>query len=121
MYILRLTVELQDRSIFFMPARMLAIARNHDKGVNKNCPQTKRSLLSQKVTEDLPTNFRINSLLDLLAIKECSATGVKCGNCEESSSQSFYCFQCCAFWCETNCISLHNGIKANKEHTHIPH
>ena len=27
----------------------------------------------------LPTNFRINSLLDVLAIRECSTTGVKCG------------------------------------------
>ena len=65
---------------------------------------------------DLPTNFRVNSLLDVLAIKECNTTGVKCGNCDKKSSQSFYCFQCCAFWCEASCISLHNGIKANKEH-----
>ena len=65
---------------------------------------------------DLPTNFRTNSLLDVLAIKECNTTGVKCGNCDQKSSQSFYCFQCCAFWCEANCISLHNGMKANKEH-----
>ena len=65
---------------------------------------------------DLPTNFRINSLLDVLAIKECDTTGVKCGNCDNKTSQSFYCFQCVAFWCEANCISLHNGIKANKEH-----
>ena len=65
---------------------------------------------------DLPTNFRTNSLLDVLAIKECNTTGVKCGNCDKKSSQSFYCFQCCAFWCEANCISLHNGMKANKEH-----
>ena len=66
--------------------------------------------------DDLPTNFRINSLLDVLAIKECDTTGVKCGNCDKKSSQCFYCFQCCAFWCEANCVSLHNGIKANKEH-----
>ena len=63
----------------------------------------------------LPTNFRINSLLDVLAIKECSTTGVKCGNCDERTKQSHYCFQCCAFWCE-ECIGLHNRIKANKDH-----
>ena len=82
------------------------------------CPECRKEIQVPRSgnLEDLPTNFRINSLLDVLAIKECSATGVKCGNCEESSSQSFYCFQCCAFWCEANCISLHNGIKANKEH-----
>ena len=63
----------------------------------------------------LPTNFRINSLLDLLAIKECSTTGVKCGNCDERTKQSYYCFQCYALWCE-ECIGLHNRMKANKDH-----
>ena len=63
----------------------------------------------------LPTNFRINSLLDVLAIKECSITEVKCGNCDERTKQSYYCFQCYAFWCE-ECIGLHNRIKANKDH-----
>ena len=63
----------------------------------------------------LPTNFRINSLLDVLAIRECNTTGVKCGNCDERTKQSHYCFQCYAFWCE-ECIGLHNRIKANKDH-----
>ena len=63
----------------------------------------------------LPTNFRINSLLDVLAIKECNTGGVKCGNCDKRSGESYYCFQCCSFWCD-DCISLHNGIRANKEH-----
>ena len=63
----------------------------------------------------LPTNFRINSLLDVLAIRECNTTGVKCGNCDERRKQSHYCFQCYAFWCE-ECISFHNKIKANKDH-----
>ena len=63
----------------------------------------------------LPTNFRINSLLDVLAIKECNTSGVKCGNCDKSSGENYYCFQCCSFWCD-DCISLHNGIRANKEH-----
>jgi len=63
----------------------------------------------------LPTNFKINSLLDVLAIKECNTSGVKCGNCEKRSEKSYYCFQCCSFWCD-DCISFHNGIKANKEH-----
>ena len=63
----------------------------------------------------LPTNFRINSLLDVLAIKECNTSGVKCGNCDRKRGERSYCFQCCSFWCD-DCISLHNGIKANKEH-----
>ncbi|XP_078361576.1 E3 ubiquitin-protein ligase TRIM71-like [Oculina patagonica] len=63
----------------------------------------------------LPTNFRINSLLDVLAIKECSTTGVKCGNCDKKSVQSLYCFQCSSFWCD-NCITAHNIIRTNKQH-----
>ena len=57
--------------------------------------------------QDLSTNFRINSLLDVLAIKECNTSGVKCGNCDKKSEHSFYCFQCCAFRCD-DCIGLHN-------------
>ena len=51
----------------------------------------------------------------MLAIKECNTTGVKCGNCDTRKAQSFYCFQCCAFWCD-DCITAHNLIRANKEH-----
>ena len=81
------------------------------------CPKCRReSKLPSADLIDLPTNSRIHSLLDVLAIRECNTTGVKCGNCDEESSNCSYCFQCCAFWCETECISLHNGIKANKEH-----
>ena len=64
---------------------------------------------------EFPTNFRLNSLLDVLAIKECTTSRVKCGNCDKRSEECFYCFQCCSFWCG-DCISLHNGIRANKEH-----
>ena len=81
------------------------------------CPKCRReSRLSSESLNKLPTSFRINSLLDVLAIKEHTTAEVKCGNCEKKSYNSFYCFQCCAFWCEANCISLHNGIKTNKEH-----
>ena len=81
------------------------------------CPECRREsrVPSSGNLKDLPTNFRINSLLDVLAIQECSTTGVKCGNCDKKSSHSLYCFQCCAFWCE-NCITAHNIIRANKDH-----
>ena len=65
--------------------------------------------------KEFPTNFRINSLLDVLAIKECNTAGVKCGNCDKRSANCFYCFQCCFFWCG-DCITGHNIIRANKEH-----
>ena len=81
------------------------------------CPECRREsrVPSSGHLKDLPTNFRINSLLDVLAIKECNTTAVKCGNCDKKSSQSLYCFQCCAFWCD-DCITGHNIIRANKEH-----
>ena len=81
------------------------------------CPECRREVQvpSSGNLNDLPTNFRINSLLDVLAIKECHTAGVKCANCDKSSRHSSYCFQCCAFWCD-ECITAHNLIKANKEH-----
>ena len=83
------------------------------------CPECRREsrVPSSGNLKDLPTNFRINSLLDVLAIKQCSTTGVKCGNCDNKSAQSCYCFQCCFFWCDNcNCITAHNIIRANREH-----
>ena len=83
-----------------------------------SCPECKREsrVPSSGNLNDLPTNFRIKSLLDVLAIKECNtSTSVKCGNCDQKSSHSLYCFECCAFWCD-DCIAAHNIIRANKEH-----
>ncbi|KAL9980033.1 hypothetical protein ACROYT_G008569 [Oculina patagonica] len=82
-----------------------------------NCPECRREIRvpASGNLNDLPTNFRINSLLDVLAIKECSTTGVKCGNCDKKSAQSLYCFQCSSFWCDF-CISGHNIIRTNTEH-----
>ena len=81
------------------------------------CPECRREVIIPGGGDlnALPTNFKINRFLDVLAIKECDTSGVKCGNCENKSEKSSYCFQCCSFWCD-DCISFHNGIKANKEH-----
>ena len=81
------------------------------------CPECRRqSTISNGNPDALPTNFPINSLLDILAIsKQCDSTKANCGNCDKKSAHSFYCFQCSAFWCE-NCIALHNGMRVNKEH-----
>ena len=80
------------------------------------CPECRReSQVPGGNLKDLPTNFRINSLIDVLAIKECSSAGVKCGNCDKQRVESFYCFQCCSFWCD-ECITVHNLLRANKEH-----
>ena len=80
------------------------------------CPECRReSQVPGGNIVDLPTNFRINSLLDVLAIRDCSSTGVKCGNCDKRRVESFYCFQCCSFWCD-ECITVHNLLRANKDH-----
>ena len=81
------------------------------------CPECRKQfkISGSGNPSELPTNFRINSLVDVLAIKECSTANVKCGNCDKRSAQTLYCFQCCSFWCE-ECILAHNVIRTNKEH-----
>ena len=81
------------------------------------CPECRRQfqIHGSGNPSELPTNFRINSLLDVLAIKGCSTANVKCGNCDKQSAQTSYCFQCCSFWCE-ECILGHNIIRTSKEH-----
>ena len=81
------------------------------------CPECRRQfqISGSGNSSELPTNFRINSLLDVLAIKECSTANVKCGNCNKRSAQTLYCFQCCSFWCE-ECVLAHNITRTNKEH-----
>ena len=65
--------------------------------------------------KDLPTSFYLNGLIDVLAIKECKTSQVRCGNCDKKSAESSYCFQCCVFWCE-ECVIGHNIIRSNKDH-----
>ena len=81
------------------------------------CPECRRQfqIPGNGNPSELPTNFRINSLLDVLEIKECTTANVKCGNSDKRSAQTLYCFQCCSFWCE-ECILGHNIIRTNKEH-----
>ncbi|CAH3028753.1 unnamed protein product [Porites evermanni] len=81
------------------------------------CPECRRQfqISGSGNPSELPTNFRINSLLDVLAIKECSTVNVKCRNCEKRSAKTLYCFQCCSFWCE-ECIVGHNIMRENKDH-----
>ncbi|XP_022796515.1 E3 ubiquitin-protein ligase TRIM56-like, partial [Stylophora pistillata] len=95
---------------------LTGIQRNSGRHDVITCPECrKESQVPGGNLRDLPTNFRINRLLDVLAIKQCSSTGVKCRNCDKTRVQSFYCFQCCTFWCE-ECITVHNLLKANKDH-----
>ena len=65
--------------------------------------------------KDLPTSFYLNGLIDVLTIRECKTSQVKCGNCDKSSSESSYCFHCCAFYCQ-DCVIGHNIMKPYKDH-----
>ena len=65
--------------------------------------------------KDLATSFYLNGLIDVLAIKECRRTQVKCGNCQKKSSETSYCFHCCIFYCQ-ECIIGHNIMRSNSDH-----
>ena len=65
--------------------------------------------------KDLRTSFYLNGLIDVLAIKECKNSQVQCGNCNKKSSETFYCFQCCTFYCQ-ECVIGHNIMRSNKDH-----
>ena len=81
------------------------------------CPECRRNFTipGNGDLNNLPTNFRLNSLLDALPVTECKTSRVKCGNCDKRRQESAYCFTCCSFWCE-DCLPLHNRIKTFKEH-----
>ena len=96
---------------------LIGIQRTSGRHDKITCPECRREsrVPSSGNLKDLPTDFRINSLLDVLAIRECSSIGPKCGNCDKRSAKSFYCFQCLAFWCN-DCITVHNLLRGYKQH-----
>lgn len=65
--------------------------------------------------KDLPTTFYLNGLIDVLAIKECRSSQLRCGNCENESSETSYCFHCCIFYCQ-ECATAHNITRSNNDH-----
>ena len=81
------------------------------------CPkcQTLSRVPASGDLKDLPTSFYLNGLIDVLVIKECRKTQVKCGNCDKKRSEVSYCFQCCIFYCD-QCVAAHNILRRNREH-----
>ena len=81
------------------------------------CPkcQTFSQVPASGDLKDLPTSFYLNGLIDVLAIKECKTTQVKCGNCDKKRSEVSYCFQCCIFYCD-QCVAAHNILRRHREH-----
>ena len=101
----------------FCLACLNELARTRAVNGNIQCPLCQRQVaVPQSGTfETLPSSFYINSLLDVLAIKQCGTSHVSCGNCATKSQDSSYCFQCSQFWC-SGCLNAHNILRANKEH-----
>ena len=81
------------------------------------CPkcQTLSRVPTSSELKDLPTSFYLNGLIDVLAIKECNKTQVKCGNCDKKNSEVSYCFQCCIFYCD-QCAAAHSILRRNRGH-----
>ena len=81
------------------------------------CPkcQTLSRVPASGDLKDLPTSFYLNGLIDVLAIKECNKTQVKCGNCDKKNSEVSYCFQCCTFYCD-QCAAAHDILRRNRGH-----
>ena len=81
------------------------------------CPkcQTFSRVPASGELKDLPTSFYLNGLIDVLVVKECRKTQVKCGNCDKKRSEVSYCFQCCIFYCD-QCVAAHNILRRNREH-----
>lgn len=65
--------------------------------------------------KDLPPNFHLNALIDMLAIKEGNRTQVTCGNCDKKYTEASYCFHCAQLWCK-QCLIAHNMMRSNKDH-----
>ena len=82
---------------------------------NITCPQCRKKFLCicGECPKNLATYSDIKGFLDIS--DDCNTAGVKCGNCDEMSTYSSYCFHCRSFWCDS-CMNPHNLIKANKQH-----
>lgn len=65
--------------------------------------------------ESLPCSFYLNGLLEVLATKRCDTSKVSCGNCDRTSQESSYCFECGKFWCQ-QCLIGHNILRENQDH-----
>ena len=61
--------------------------------------------------EALPTSFFHNSLLIIHAVRQSGdGTNIPCGNCERTSSNVHYCFDCARFMC-SECLYAHEIMR----------
>ena len=93
------------------------LARTSPRHGNIKCPlcQIEVPVPESGSMETLPDCFYLKNLLDILAIKECNTSKVTCGNCDQQSEATCYCFNCGKFWCK-DCVNAHNILRENREH-----
>ena len=66
--------------------------------------------------ESLPSSLYITRLLDVLAIKNCDTSELKCGDCGTTTKTNSYCFECHGFLCKRKCLRVHNAVKTKTRH-----
>lgn len=63
--------------------------------------------------ESLPSSFFHKSLISHLAVREIGGeqSSITCANCQKTSSQIHYCFDCGRFLCSGNCLNAHELLR----------
>ncbi|XP_078346271.1 E3 ubiquitin-protein ligase TRIM45-like [Oculina patagonica] len=82
------------------------------------CPecQARINLPEGNRIESLPSSFFHKSLLSLIAVRETGGekSNITCANCQKTSSQIHYCFDCGRFLC-SNCLNAHELLRVTFE------
>lgn len=79
------------------------------------CPLCRdETVIPDEGIEDIPTNFFIKNMLDVVELKS-KIENPQCSNCEEGLPAQCRCMDCEEFFCET-CLAAHQRLKANVEH-----
>ena len=86
------------------------VSQRHEKFRCPEC-QAEIHLPQGNRFEALPTSFFHNSLLNILAVRQSGdGTNVTCGNCNKTSSNVHYCFDCARFMCP-ECLNAHEIMR----------
>ena len=84
------------------------------------CPvcQTSLQIPEGDTFNNLPSFFRLEKLVELLALRDHSVRAPKCSDCDENNIASAYCFVCQNFLC-TACFEAHQRLKITRGHSSV--
>ena len=84
------------------------------------CPvcQTSLQIPEGDTFNNLPTSFRLKTLVELRALRDRSVRAPKCSDCDENNIASAYCFVCQNFLC-TACFEAHQRLKITRGHRSV--